>query len=1614
MRHDEALAQELLEYVYGCHADPQVLEARLAADPALRARLAEVRAQASVLDEAARESAPELELAAPAAARAGALRAALCGTPLRLAASVLFALGLVVPWAWVGVSRLHLRAVQDDFLRLVVSGPSGVPDGAPARFRVETWDVSGDPCVARVAWTALGADGAVLYDGASEARGALDVDLPAGLAGVRRVEVVAERGGIERRAEFALAPDSETPLAHLATDKPLYRPGEVTWLRAVLLDRLSLTPRDGRCRLRVSDPKGAPVQSWTPALEEGVAAFAWQVPDDAAGGQYAFELRDSEDAFTVERLPFEVRRFASPQLAKKVDLARETYAPGESGSAEVRVERMTGGPASGAQVDARLVVDGEETWRNVGTLDAAGRAVFTFTIPERVERGEARFVARVVDGGVIETAVEPFVVPTGALHAAFFPEGGELVAGVSCRVYAEVTDALERPASARGRVVDGAGREVVPFETLHQGRARFTFVPRAGERYRLEFEEPAAAGVALPAVRANAVALRAAHEVTAAGADVRLTVHAPDAGPWIAGAFCRGVLVAQDTFQGAGAHEVALALPDGVAGVLRVTVFDATLRPVAERLVQRASGRAVQVSVSAARDVLLPGEHQVLDVQARDERGRPVSAVLGLAVVDRAVREESGQTRVGLADRTWLVADVEELEHVEEFLGGGPAAARNVDLLLGTRGWRRFGWLDAGALVERYGDEAKRLLVREGRSDTPRVSDERGDARALYAARARTRDARRAATGLSVLLGVIAALLGIGALLRGLDVWRVHPAGFAAGSCALLLVGLFTLSRMPGAPDVLMDAEQAADGLAFAPGAEAHIEAKLFDLMDAGEVLEEQQFWLGAGLRAAGAEDENGAAALFFDDFGVAPKDGAAVDVVDMGFLAEAAQDFEQGEVQRRGRFEARPRPIAYARVYAHTSRGAGGPRTDFSETAYWNALLRTSADGTARVEFDVSDRVTTWQVHVDAHGDGRVGQALASFEAVTPFYMEAALPIELTVGDRVELPVSLVSGDPTVRTARVRAELRGPLALQGELPREVALENGRGRLGVPVLVTGAGAGGLIGLAGEAGGFTDRSAQPLRVVPRGFPHRVSKSGVVRDGTELVLAVPEEYVEGSLRAQLALYPSPLTDLLDGLEGVLQEPNGCFEQASATNYPNVLALAFLDAAGIESPAAASKARTLLEHGYAKLAGYECSEHGYEWFGGSPAHEALTAYGLLEFHDMAQVFDVEPAMLARTRAWLLSRRDGEGGYERNPRALDSFGAAPEPITNAYVTYALAVTGTPVADIAGELDRLEERGLESQDPYEVALAAAALHAAGRGQPADAARERLKTMQARDGGLEGTTSSITRSGSADLATETTALAILAWLDDPGDAAHVQRAMEFLLGRRSGGRFGATQATIQALRAMTAYAREHRRVANAGELLVFVNDYEVARVPFEAGRRDALEVPDLLPHLTPGNNRVRLALTGGNEFPWALDLAYHAEQPADDPDAVIALRTSLAEPGCTEGETLGLDVELENTTDVGQPMTLAIIGLPAGLECPTKVLDDLQDAGAFDLYERRGREVVLYWRDLAPRQLARVHLDLVARIPGATTGPASRAYLYYTPDQQRWAAPLAVEIAPGR
>ena len=94
-----------------------------------------------------------------------------------------------------------------------------------------------------------------------------------------------------------------------------------------------------------------------------------------------------------------------------------------------------------------------------------------------------------------------------------------------------------------------------------------------------------------------------------------------------------------------------------------------------------------------------------------------------------------------------------------------------------------------------------------------------------------------------------------------------------------------------------------------------------------------------------------------------------------------------------------------------------------------------------------------------------------------------------------------------------------------------------------------------------------------------------------------------------------------------------------------YPNILVLDYMRRTGQINPEIEMKALQFINLGYQRLLSYEVDGGGFEWFGNPPAHTVLTAYGLMEFSDMSRVFDVDPAIIERTRDWLYGQQQGDG---------------------------------------------------------------------------------------------------------------------------------------------------------------------------------------------------------------------------------------------------------------------------------------------------------------------------------------------------------------------------------
>ncbi len=1309
----------------------------------------------------------------------------------------------------------------------------------------------------------------------------------AALVGAGAPATVADLGGPDRF------------LTHISTDKPIYRPGETAYVRAAVLDAKRRTPLRGRspAMVEIFGPKGDRIASGPTVVEDGVLAFSWPVPGHLPGGPYRVRVHHPATGHAPAERSFELRAFRAPRLSTEITFLRKGYGPGDRVQATLEAERVEGGSPAGAAVEATARVDGQEVARIAGKLDENGRFTVAFDLPATVSRGEGAIAFAIEDGGVVETAAKTLPILVNAVDLHLYPEGGELVAGLPGRVYFEARAPSGKPADVAGIVRDSQGAEVARFSSEHEGRGRFAFTPRSRETYTVELIEPAGIGRSwsLPPVQEVGASIMALADRFEAGTAIRVQVAATE--PVVLTLAHREQVLTEVTTRGGSVR----LDPQDADGVLRVTASTRDGRPLAERLVFVQPRRALEVRVETDRTTYGPGDRVRLTASTRIG-GRPVAAVLGLTVTDRAVLEliERRERAPALPVMALLEPEVKDLADAEIYLDRkNPKSGLAVDLLLGTQGWRRFAFSRLESFLAEHGDDARRTV----------------------ALRTRPRPQRR---------------------------FEDHDAELAIGGNLAVAEGAPLARDRPARPAPLRAPPPPA------PVAEAEEPPPFFE---------------------------------------------------------EAQAD----RMAKRRRAPSRPPPSSFAavRVYAH--RAEPGPvRDDFTETVLFAAQLRTDAKtGQATVEFDLSDSVTTFRARADGFtADGVLGAGSGAVVSVQPFSIEPKLPLEVTAGDLVTLPVALVNAGAEP-LSDVAVSVEAPGGVSAPAPRTTTVKAGardRVLLDLPIE---SGDGGPLTVRARFGQGEEVVTRPLSVVPRGFPASIRFGGLVGPGAAVRhgLEVPATVVPGSVRARIAVHATPLGSLTEALARLIREPHGCFEQTSSTTYPLTMAQQYFTTHSGVDPALVRAAQEKLDRGYQRLTSFECKSHGYEWFGEDPGHEALTAYGLLHFTDLGRVHAVDQAMVDRTRTWLVARRDGQGGFTRARRALHTW-VEDRDASNAYILWALIESGQ-ASGLDPEVAAVLATAQKSDDRYVTALGALVALGAGKKAAAEPLLAALAKAQDQDGRVTGGKSSIVGSGGEALAIETTALSTLGFLRGGGHDESADRAIRYLARVSDGGRYGSTQSTVLALRAIVAYDEARAKTAAPGSVRVLVDGKSVGGpVRFAADERGVIELPDISSALSPGRHTVGLEMEGGGRLPYTVLVEHFDERPSSSDETAVALSVSLAKPTVREGELIEANATLVNLRDEALPTAIALVGLPGGLEARHDQLKELVKKGTIDAYEVLGRNVALYWRGLAPKAQIEVPLSLVAAIPGTYTGPASRAYLYYTDEHKRWTAPLRVEIQP--
>ena len=1379
---------------------------------------------------------------------------------------------------------------------------------------------------------------------------------------------------------------------YVQLDKPLYKPGETIWLSAFIRNATDMKASDKSDILHVEliDPKGNVAQKHQLIAHKGKTNAEFLLDENVMGGIYKVKAytnwqKNTNDYFEKE---IQVQKVVLPRLKMKMEFLKKAYGPGDEVVSKIDLQTLENQPLSNYNIKYIAQLNGQKLIEKKMNTDESGLAYMRFELPENLTTNDGLLNVMIDYEGKTESISRSVPITLGNIDLGFYPEGGDLVDGLISKVAFKALNEFGKPADIKGVIKDNDDNTITNFESFHNGMGAFNLEPKIGKTYYAVITHPKGINKKYNLPKS----LKRGWTMNVNNAEkekVMVTIQSTETETMSLAAQVRGEMYfATEINIARGKNEIEIPTKDFPMGVAQITLFDSKNIERAERLVFVNKDKKLNISLKTDKSQYLPREKVKMDIEVTDERGLPMPANLSLAVVDDKLLSFADDKSSNILSSLMLENDLKtKVEEPQFYFNDKEAKADEaLDYLLMTDGWRRFTW-------EKVVNEDYPGIAFQGEKAVIKGKVMNGQGKPV--ANAIIKNTKTKKTYKTTADGYFS--------ISNEELYE--PTYFEVMGKDMSRQGFTASNYTQNHTIYLYEPKEVYSYNKSVRTKRANVPAAAVDMMMVEEdivqaenmVLDMEAVPVQLNMvpvkadRKAPAKDDK-------------KKEAEKMELNEVEIVGNAqGMAFANQLVAQEKKII--PNVNYYrAREFAtpnYTNNQEVDVRTDFRSTIFWDGNIEIGNNGQATVEFFNSDEVTSFRTIVEGVGVGMIGRAEYTHFTQLPFSMSVKVPSQVVFGDVVEIPLTLknttnkdVVGNLMVKSPKgfkilnvetgnqmLAANITKTIYLNYEVLNEIGEDN-------------------LEISFKANGLKDAFVQPIKIGPKGFPVSIAFSG--QDLSKTYSVSLSDMVDGSLQASLTAYPNVVNDLMKGIESIIREPSGCFEQTSMSNYPNIMAMSYMKETGMDNPELFANIDQKLDRGYKKLTSYETKEKGYEWFGSSPGHEALTAYGLMQFNDMKHVYaDVSNEMVMRTSKWLMSRKDGNGGFKKNPRALDQFGRASEEVTNAYIVYALSEAN--YAEISKELEAAYSSSTASNDAYQLALMTNTLFNY-KDKRAESVLKSLLKLQEKDGSWNAN-HSITRSGGISLKVETTALAMLAMLQaDKKDIAAITKAAEFLVSSRSGsGSFGSTQGTVLALKALTTFAKFSKQTKESGVLECVIDGKVVASKNYEAGEKNAIEFKDLDKHLKTGNQKIEIRYKDTkNALPYTMSIDYNTTLPLSSKECKIAVEAELNTNSVKVGETVRLTTKVSNKEDKGMPMTMAVVGIPSGLSAQPWQLKELQEKGTIGFYEITDNFVVFYFRDLAPNASHTINLDLKAEVPGKFEAPATSGYLYYTNEYKCW------------
>ncbi|MFV0541136.1 MAG: hypothetical protein ACK5MZ_07855 [Aestuariibaculum sp.] len=281
----------------------------------------------------------------------------------------------------------------------------------------------------------------------------------------------------------------------------------------------------------------------------------------------------------------------------------------------------------------------------------------------------------------------------------FFPEGGNLIEGVTSIVAFKAEDLNGNPINVTGRVLDSGGKLISFLSSFHDGMGTFKIKPNIKEQYTANIEtlNGSKIKISLPKVSKQGyllsvqknkdkvfISAKTNQETLLSQPNATLTIICSSQGT----TYFEGVLPPLKSTS----SSIELPITNLPEGIAQITLYDSSNIPQSERLFYIEKEHDLEITLTTDKSVYKPNEKINVNITSQTKAGKPVAASLSLSAVDFGTLGNNENTNI--CSYFLIESDIKGTIHnpTYYFNPNNPNRLEFLDLLLLTQGWRDFIW----------------------------------------------------------------------------------------------------------------------------------------------------------------------------------------------------------------------------------------------------------------------------------------------------------------------------------------------------------------------------------------------------------------------------------------------------------------------------------------------------------------------------------------------------------------------------------------------------------------------------------------------------------------------------------------------------------------------------------------------------------------------------------------------------------------------------------------------------------------------------------------------------------------------------------------------------------